>query len=109
VYVGIKGRELPDCPFEVVADSKVRRKQAQEKQAQRAGRVDIAAKKREEAMLKQQGKKAPKQTEEDMRAEAAKVAAEAKNKAEEEEEEENEPEAVAVPTRGSKLITSLFR
>jgi hypothetical protein len=60
-------------------------------------------------MLKQQGKKAPKQTEEDMRAEAAKVAAEAKNKAEEEEEEENEPEAVAVPTRGSKLINSLFR
>ena len=109
VYVGIKGRELPDCPFEVVADSKVRRKQAQEKQAQRAGRVDVAAKKREEAMLKQQGKKTPKQTEEDIRAEAAKAAAEAKNKAEEEEEEEeNAPEAVAVPTRGSKLINSLF-
>ena len=108
VFVGIKGRELPDCPFEVVSDVKVRRKAAQEKIAARAGKVDIAEKKRAEALLRQQGKKVPKKTDEDRRREEEEAKAKAKAAAAEEEEEEDEEvepeEAVAVPSRGSKLI-----
>jgi hypothetical protein len=107
VFVGIKGRELPDCPFEVVSDVKVRRKAAQEKMAQRAGRVDIAEKKRQEAMLRQQGKKVPKKTDAELKQEAEEAAAAAKANAAEDvadEEEEEEPEeAVAMPTRGEKV------
>jgi hypothetical protein len=99
VFVGIRGRELPDCPYEVVSDVKVRRKAAQEKLAARAGKVDIAEKKRNEAMLRQQGKKVPKKSEEELKAEE-----EAASKKLVPEEEEEEPEeAVAVPSRGDSI------
>ena len=103
VFIGIKGREIPDCPFEVVSDVKVRRKVAQEKLSKMAGKVDVAAKKKEEAMLRQQGKKVPTKSEQE--AKEAKEAEEAlAKKTEEEEYEEPEPEeAVALPARGQKI------
>ena len=104
VFIGIKGREIPDCPFEVVSDVKVRRKVAQEKLSKMEGKVDVAAKKKEEAMLRQQGKKVPTKSEQE--AKEAKEAEEALAKKTEEEEYEEEPEpeeAVALPARGQKI------
>jgi len=102
VFIGIKGRELPDCPYEVVSDVKVRRKVAQEKMAAKAGKVDIAARKQQEAMLKQQGKKVPKAS--DMPKEEA--AAPPQKADDEDEDEIEEPEeAVAVPSRGAKVVS----
>lgn len=42
VWIGIRGREIPDCPFEVLSDIKVRRKVAQERAAERQAKMEAA-------------------------------------------------------------------
>jgi len=67
VYVGMKGRELVDSPFEVYSDSKVRRKLAQEKAAKLASKQSEAEKRRDSsvAIMNEQVKKVGKKKESD--------------------------------------------